>query len=57
MRANLKREQQCLGARHGEGRLIAGEQLTFKDTSFVRADRLAERIGYRGLGGHNPPLE
>src|SRR2546425_11847307 len=42
-------QQQRLGGRHLEGRPMAGEQPTFKDAGFVRADRLPERIGYGAL--------
>src|SRR6266850_1151935 len=42
-------QQQRLGGRHLEGRPVAGEQPTFKDAGFVRADRLLERIGYGAL--------
>src|SRR5881296_4503346 len=42
-------QQQRLGGRHLEGWPIAGEQPTFKDAGFVRADRLPERIGYGAL--------
>ena len=46
-RENLTQcQQQRLGARHVEGRLIVGEQPTFQDTGFVRTHRLPERVGY-----------
>jgi hypothetical protein len=49
-RENLTQcQQQRLGTRHVKGRPIIGEQPTFKDTGFVRANRLPKRIGYNSL--------
>ena len=54
-RKNLTQcQQQRLSARHIEGRPIIGEQPTFEDTSFIRADGLPERIGNGPL---QPPLK
>src|SRR5262249_28508582 len=39
-------QQQRLGARHVEGRPVAGEQLVVEDAGLLRSDRLAERVLY-----------
>jgi hypothetical protein len=41
-----ERQEQCLGARHGERLAKVREQATFKHTSFFGPDHVPERIGY-----------
>jgi hypothetical protein len=49
-RENLTQcQEQCLSARHAEGRLIIGEQPRFEHTGFVPANRFPKRIGYGAL--------